>query len=716
MNIKYNINNQIEYINNNEMTFYILFNQEFQNYNINYLYLYINKFQKIYNKIFQNIFKKLDIYNQYNCLLSFEDLISKYSLVIKILINNKKFKNNGYNIFLLCLKENYKSIEYFYEKIIINFSMYENNVLNLKIYHKILLSFLKIIGILLKFSIYFNKLSLTKKLLLLYLNILKNIYNNYKLKDSEEINNYKYNFCFCLFNVSIFSVINYLPLKISIELSNLVKFIYSKNYDEELNINEKILLFKNIYNLGFYNYIYGNNKEAINNLIESKNKLLQLTNLFSQEYLFQNKINTIDAISKNSLFVIKNDEENFKTSSKTIKKSDYLNNIYSNEQTFIKKIKNNILYQFEKKIYLKEKILKNIELTIGEIELDNNNYVSAYKHIQEALNYLKKNLEKPNNSTLLNKKYKIKSSIIKQNENNFSIEKRKIEKLLSEIEKQCENNVQNKNSNELNENKKNKKNYESSKLIIKELEKFFIFLCSLNLYQIQILNDSQPEINIIKQRNDLPIFFSNNFKDCLTQNQRNLLNNISNLALSRCNILKNPMEKIELKNFNFNYFIIKEKKYDDYIDKKQINNIEDINNNNNIENKNFKKIIESENINQETKNYLIENSKYVLKILKKSSDEEVMNLIDNPKILINPINKYIKKNKENIQNKNYEEEDKNDDKINNSKKSLEEYYNNDSHESKNIINNLDSNSILEENKEYLLNNIDIVIRTGDNLI
>jgi hypothetical protein len=113
---------------------------------------------------------------------------------------------------------------------------------------------------------------------------------------------------------------------------------------------------------------------------------------------------------------------------------------------------------------------------------------------------------------------------------------------------------------------------------------------------------------------------------------------------------------------------------------------------------------------------LIENSKYVLKILKKSSDEEVMNLIDNPKILINPINKYIKKNKENIQNKNYEEEDKNDDKINNSKKSLEEYYNNDSHESKNIINNLDSNSILEENKEYLLNNIDIVIRTGDNLI
>ena len=714
MNIKYNINNQIEYINNNEMTFNILFNQEFQNYNINYLYLYINKFQKIYNTIFQNIFKKLDIYNQYNCLLSFEDLISKYSLVIKILINNKIFKNNGNNIFLLCLKENYKSIEYFYEKIINNFSMYENNVLNLKIYHKILLSFLKIIGILLKFSIYFNKLSLTKKLLLLYLNILKNIYNNYKLKDSEEINNYKYNFCFCLFNVSIFSVINYLPLKISIELSNLVKFIYSKNYDEELNINEKILLFKNIYNLGFYNYVYGNNKEAINNLIESKNKLLQLTSLFSQEYLFQNKINTIDAISKNSLFVIKNDEENFKTSSKTIKKSDYLNNIYSNEQTFIKKIKNNILYQFEKKIYLKEKILKNIELTIGEIELDNNNYVSAYKHIQEALNYLKKNLEKPNNSTLLNKKYKIKSSIIKQNENNFSIEKRKIEKLLSEIEKQCENNVQNKNSNELNENKKNKKNYESSKLIIKELEKFFIFLCSLNLYQIQILNDSQPEINIIKQRNDLPIFFSNNFKDCLTQNQRNLLNNLSNLALSRYNILKNPMGKIELKNFNFDYFNINDNLDNDKKYIKKSNSVDNINNNRK-EDKNFKKLIDNENINQETKKYLIENYKYVIKILKKSSDEDIMNFINNPEILIKPINTFIKKNKENIYNKNYEEEDKNENKKENSKTSLE-YYNINSHESNNIINNLDSNSILEENKEYLLNNIDIVIRTGDNLI
>ena len=716
MNKNCNINNQIEYINNNEMTFNILFNKEYQNYNINYLYLYINKFQKIYNEIFQNIFKKTDIYNQYNCLISFENLISKYLFIIKILINNQNFKNKGNNIFLLCLKENYKSIEYFYEKIINKLFIYEKNISNLKIYHKIIISLLKIIGNLLKFSNYFNKLSFTKKLLLLYLNILKTIHNYYKLKDLDEINKYNYNFCFCLFNVSLFCVINYLPLKISIELSNLVKFIYSKNYDDELSTNEKILLFKNIYNLGFYNYIYRKNEDAINNLMESKNKLLQLTSLFPQENLFQNKIYSIDAISKNSLFTLKPDEEYYKTSSKTIKKSDYLNNIYSNDNIFSKKNKNNFLYQFEKKIFLKEKILKNIELTIGEIELDNNNYVSAYKHIQIALNYLKKRLEKPNNFTLLNKKYKIKSSIISRNEDNFSIEKRKIEKLLSEIEKKYENNIHNinENSDEVNKNYNNIKNYESSKLIIKELEKFFIFLYSLNLYQIKILNDSQPEINNIKQRNDLPIFFSNNFKDCLTQNQRNLLNNLSNLALSRYNILKNPMGKIELKNFNFDYFNINDNLDNDKKYIKKSNSVDNINNNRK-EDKNFKKLIDNENINQETKKYLIENYKYVIKILKKSSDEDIMNFINNPEILIKPINTFIKKNKENIYNKNYEEEDKNENKKENSKTSLE-YYNINSHESNNIINNLELNTILEENKEYLINNNNFLLRTGDNFI
>jgi hypothetical protein len=49
--------------------------------------------------------------------------------------------------------------------------------------------------------------------------------------------------------------------------------------------------------------------------------------------------------------------------------------------------------------------------------------------------------------------------------------------------------------------------------IIKEFEKFFIFLNNLSIYQIKILNETQPDN---EKRNDLPIMFTNQFKDCLS--------------------------------------------------------------------------------------------------------------------------------------------------------------------------------------------------------
>ncbi len=46
----------------------------------------------------------------------------------------------------------------------------------------------------------------------------------------------------------------------------------------------------------------------------------------------------------------------------------------------------------------------------------------------------------------------------------------------------------------------------------KELEKFFLFICGLSVYQLKVLNEFQPDSKT--NRNDLPILFPNQFQDC----------------------------------------------------------------------------------------------------------------------------------------------------------------------------------------------------------
>ena len=65
--------------------------------------------------------------------------------------------------------------------------------------------------------------------------------------------------------------------------------------------------------------------------------------------------------------------------------------------------------------------------------------------------------------------------------------------------------------------------------VLKEIEKFLIFLNSLSLYQIKILNETQLD-NI--KRNDLPILFPSQFKDCLSNIQRIELDNFQTMGLS----------------------------------------------------------------------------------------------------------------------------------------------------------------------------------------
>ena len=84
--------------------------------------------------------------------------------------------------------------------------------------------------------------------------------------------------------------------------------------------------------------------------------------------------------------------------------------------------------------------------------------------------------------------------------------------------------------------------FDKEKKLILATEKFFIFICSLSLYQLKILNEFQPEQS--QKRDELPILFPSQFKDCLTFNQRLALNHLDTMSLSRCVILIDPKKDI----------------------------------------------------------------------------------------------------------------------------------------------------------------------------
>ena len=91
----------------------------------------------------------------------------------------------------------------------------------------------------------------------------------------------------------------------------------------------------------------------------------------------------------------------------------------------------------------------------------------------------------------------------------------------------------------------------------KEMEKFFIFICSLSIFQLKILNESQPKL--YSKRSDLPIIFSNQFQDCLTLSQRLALTQLQTMSLSRYIILIDSDKDISPENLDYKYMKYKVK-------------------------------------------------------------------------------------------------------------------------------------------------------------
>ena len=196
--------------------------------------------------------------------------------------------------------------------------------------------------------------------------------------------------------------------------------------------------------------------------------------------------------------------------------------------------------------YLKEPLFLNIELLMTEIEIDRKNYTSAYGHIKNCIILIL--IIKQLGENKPNKQYQKELCVLL--EYLEIIEKNnKDQKLLSQIKSlqnlslnmKLEGEKKLKKSSRLTNLSKDKKEkllVDNEKMkISKEIEKFFIFLNSLSMYQIKLLNDTQPTND---NRNDLPIFFHNQFKDTLSTIQRIDLEQLNIMSLSRCAILNEP--------------------------------------------------------------------------------------------------------------------------------------------------------------------------------
>lgn len=219
---------------------------------------------------------------------------------------------------------------------------------------------------------------------------------------------------------------------------------------------------------------------------------------------------------------------------------------------------------------VEEKIYNEIELIMSEIEISQKNYREALKHlkkllpsngqisipqfiIRNSLSLKSKYLEETNKGLQ-------KERISDTNFCNYYIlsdsDKRRIMALLYKIDQVFDDNYDLYSDNEtsqksVNEYHMRNSNFERKKKNSREMEKFFIFLCSLSIYQLKILNESQPKPS--DKRNDLPIIFNNQFKDCLTNTQRMQLCLLESMSLTRYIILKNTDEDICPENLDYNF-------------------------------------------------------------------------------------------------------------------------------------------------------------------
>jgi hypothetical protein len=196
-------------------------------------------------------------------------------------------------------------------------------------------------------------------------------------------------------------------------------------------------------------------------------------------------------------------------------------------------------------------------------------------------------------------------------------------------------------------NKTKKMNYTN----FKEMEKFFIFICNLSIFQLKILNETQPKL--FTKRNDLPIIFSNQFQDCLTNAQRLELSNLQTMSLSRYIILIDSEKEISPENLDYKYMKYRVKSSKEKEEEKEFKFISEVKGRNINNKKTNDSIIKSLSTNTISikrtlkKEYEIEDESSIFEILLiKIKNENNKNFIEShKKSIINLLNNLSEEDK-----------------------------------------------------------------------
>jgi hypothetical protein len=425
-----------------------------------------------------------------------------------------------------------------------------------------------------------------------------------------------YIYASCLFGTAIFNFYKYQPLSFSIYILQHILNIYQDMNIKDSKL-EQILLLKVCYNLGIFFYVNGFNNKAINSLNLAKEKLNEIEllqnnrndekesvgrnsavvnrkeNILNNLSFYKRRINTNDK-NYEDIIINKFPQKNAsqKIALKVIKEENFKESPNDKKAFSANKDKCGILFGTKKNEFIHyfsfenitKKILFKIELLLSQIELNKKNYRGALEHINVILNNkkskddLETDLSKQKTYKIINKTYKnLKSFQIGKNiryEINDKDNKRNlfdqyiiteneiklIKLLLKKIEHDYNDHMKfDQNDNSCSEKMEDYANFSANKpksitySNFKEMEKFFIFICNLSIYQLKILNESQPKSSSFSKRNDLPIIFTNQFKDCLTLSQRMALCELQTMCLSRYIILIDSEKEISPENLDYKY-------------------------------------------------------------------------------------------------------------------------------------------------------------------
>ena len=414
--------------------------------------------------------------------------------------------------------------------------------------------------------------------------------------------------------------------------------------------------------------------------------ILRFKNPIELEIVQEKILNEIELI----MAEIEINNKNFKESLNHInfvlnlQRSDTLENSSINKEIIrLTKSKTNST-QNEADIIDKKSVDKNNRFILNyKRSANNDNSLFLLTREKSGNNLLKDNLSSSNNNNNSTINHNIpQTQSIKYHLT--SSDKSRINHLLEEIEKLSWENDKNISKNKLlYQQEESKYNIDQNKIMIrstkniasKEMEKFFIFICGLSIYQLKILNDTQPPPS--RKRNDLPIIFNNQFQDCLTNSQRMTLSLLETMSLSRYVLLKDANKDISLDNLDYRFMLyrIKEKETEEKVSnkindlKKKLNrfkrsrNMQGLNKRSNTlcvkGTKNVAKKIEMEEDNTQIKYFMKNNSptnkklisshrKTVLKFMDDINSDEQKIFYKNPELLtkiISSAEKDLKKKK-----------------------------------------------------------------------